>query len=107
MFVIIEGQAELLAGGRNENALEGYARPPLGDQRIGTVGPGDVVGELSLIDGYPRSASVRALTEVHLLQIAADDFRTLLNSSPGFVRNLLGALAKRIREMDERWPAEL
>ena len=56
---------------------------------IGRLGPGDVVGELSLIDGQVRSASVRAITDVRVLEIASDDFRTLVNTSPNFVRNLL------------------
>jgi len=66
-----------------------------------------VVGELSLIDGYPRSASVRAVTDVHVLEIPAEEFRGLVQQSPKLMINLLQALSRRIRDMDERWPAEL
>jgi CRP-like cAMP-binding protein len=91
LFVIIEGEAEVVSDSRT----------------LGRLGPGDVVGELSLIDGQVRSASVRAVTDVHLLGIATDEFQKLVDQSPKFVRNLLRALSLRIREMDERWPAEL
>jgi CRP/FNR family cyclic AMP-dependent transcriptional regulator len=91
LFVIIEGEAEVVSDSRT----------------LGRLGPGDVVGELSLIDGQVRSASVQAVTDVHLLEIATDEFQKLVDQSPKFVRNLLRALSLRIREMDERWPAEL
>jgi len=91
MFVIVDGKAEVERGGRI----------------LSRLGPGDVVGELSLIDGRPRSANVRAATDVRVLELTGDDFRALATGSPKFVRNLLRALSIRIREMDERWPAEL
>ena len=91
MFVIVDGEAEVERDGRVINRL----------------GPGDVIGELSLIDGLPRSANVRAVTDTRVLELARDDFRTLADGSPKFVRNLLRALSLRIRDMDERWPAEL
>jgi CRP-like cAMP-binding protein len=91
LFVIIDGKAEVTSRGK----------------RLGELGPGEVVGELSLIDGQGRSASVFATTDIQLLEIAYDDFRGLVHHNPRFVRNLLRALAQRIRDMDERWPAEL
>lgn len=91
MFVIIDGEAEV--------------------ERDGTVikrlGPGDVIGELSLIDGLPRSANVKAATDVRVLELTREDFIHLANQSPKFLLNLLRSLAMRIRDMDERWPAEL
>ncbi|MGH9057240.1 MAG: Crp/Fnr family transcriptional regulator [Acidimicrobiales bacterium] len=91
MFVIVDGEAEVLSDG----------------QVLARIGPGDVVGELSLIDGRARSASVRAVTDVDVLELAADDFRSVVDSSPAFVRNLLRAMSVRIRETDERWPTEM
>ncbi len=89
MFVIIDGQAEVLSGtgGHKERV-------------IGKLGPGEVVGELSLIDGKGRSASVRAVTAVRLLEMTSEDFRALVDSSPKFVRNLLRALSIRVRQME-------
>lgn len=91
MFVILDGQAEVERDGKVLKRL----------------GPGDVIGELSLIDGLPRSANVRAVTDLRVLELAGDDFRSLANGSPKFVQNLLRSLSLRIRDMDERWPAEL
>lgn len=84
MFVLVEGTAEVVAE----------------DRRIGRLGPGDVVGELSLIDGHARSASVVASSDVRVLQLVADDFRRLVYGSPKFVRALLRSLSNRVREMD-------
>ena len=80
--------------------LEGKAEVRRGDTAIRTLGPGDVVGELSLIDGQARSASVQAVTEVELLELADADFMQLVRSSPRFVKNLLRALSLKLREMD-------
>jgi len=91
MFVILDGEAEVERDGKVLKRL----------------GPGDVIGELSLIDGLPRSANVRAVTDLRVLELANDDFRSLAEGSPQFVRNLLRSLSLRIRDMDERWPAEL
>jgi CRP-like cAMP-binding protein len=84
LFVLVEGRADVVRGGR----------------RIQKLGPGDVVGELSLIDGQARSASVVATTDVHVLELTYKDFKKLVDKSPHFVRNLLRALSQRIREMD-------
>jgi CRP/FNR family cyclic AMP-dependent transcriptional regulator len=86
MFVILDGQAEVEKDGTV----------------LGRLGPGDVIGELSLIDGRPRSANVRAVTDLKVLELAQDDFRSLVDSSPQFVQSLLRALSLRIREMDSR-----
>ncbi len=83
-FVIAEGKAEVLRG----------------EKRLATLGPGDVVGELSLLDGEPRSATVRALTDMEVLQISSQDLNRLLRKAPSVRRKLLEALAERLREAD-------
>ena len=83
-FVIATGSAEVVRGGR----------------RLARLGPGDVVGELSLIDGEPRSATVRALTDMQVLEISAGDLRKLLRKAPAVVRKLLEALSERLRAAD-------
>lgn len=97
MFFIVDGQAEVLAGG-DENASTSAS--PDGAKVIGRLQAGDVVGELSLIDGQVRSASVRAVTDVRLLEVVSDDFNALAHRSPSFVLSLLKALSMRVREMD-------
>lgn len=91
MFILADGTADVVRDGSSPN---GKAKV------IGRLGPGDVVGELSLIDGQPRSASVVASTDVHLLELNFDDFEGLLRKSPKFVRALLKALSVRVRQMD-------
>jgi CRP-like cAMP-binding protein len=91
MFVLVEGRADVLA-----NDPQGSSRPKV----IGRLKDGDVVGELSLIDGQTRSATVVASTEVRLLQLVSDDFQALVHKSPKFRNALLRALSIRVREMD-------
>ena len=91
MFVLLEGRADVVA-----NDPKGTAKPKV----IGRLKDGDVVGELSLIDGQGRSATVVASTAVHLLQLVAEDFQVLVQKSPKFRNALLRALSMRVREMD-------
>ncbi|HWE57741.1 MAG TPA: cyclic nucleotide-binding domain-containing protein [Acidimicrobiales bacterium] len=85
MFIIVEGTANVVAGN---------------GKVLGRLKAGDVVGELSLIDGQARSASVVATSPVHVLEIAADDFNRLVHESPKFVKALLRSLSIRVRQMD-------
>ena len=66
-------------------------------RRVATVGPGDVVGELSLIDGRPTSASVVADTELETLVLYATRFKKLLGSMPQLYTRLLVGMAARVR----------
>ena len=83
-FVIAKGRADVTRGGR----------------RLATLGPGDVVGELSLIDGGPRSATVTAVSDVEVLEISGEDLQRLLRKAPSVVRKLLEALSIRLRQAD-------
>lgn len=80
----------------------GTAEVRRGDRRVATLGPGDVVGELSLIDGGPRTATVRATSDVEALEITTRDLQRLLRDAPRLRRSLLQALAARVREVDRR-----
>lgn len=80
--------------------LEGSARVVHNDRPIGTLKRGDVVGELSLIDGNRRSATVYADTAVEGLVLYATAFRKLLDANPSMCRNLLLALAAKLRDAD-------
>lgn len=91
MFVIVEGTADVVSDDPNR---------PDSSRVIGHLRAGDVVGELSLIDGRSRSASVVATSPVHVLEMAADDFRKLVYRSPKFVRALLRSLSVRVREIE-------
>jgi CRP/FNR family transcriptional regulator len=69
---------------------------------LATLGPGELVGELAMLDGEVRSASVEALTDVELLAIAATDMRGLLERNADITAKLVVALTKRLRETNER-----
>jgi CRP/FNR family transcriptional regulator len=69
---------------------------------LATLGAGEIVGELAMLDGEVRSASVEALTDVELLAIAALDMRGLLERNPEITAKLVVALTRRVRETNER-----
>ena len=64
-------------------------------------GPGEVVGEMSLIDNKPRSASIVALDDVRLLGIHRHDFFELLQIDPTFGTNMMEILSSRLRAAEE------
>ncbi len=65
-------------------------------------GPGEAVGELSAIDGKPRSATVLAVDPVEALVVPAADFRAFLARSPKAAYYLLTKVVARLREADRK-----
>lgn len=65
-------------------------------------GPGDLLGELSVLDRQPRSASAIAMEEVEALVVAGDDFRAFLQEKPRVALLLLEMLARRLRDADSK-----
>jgi CRP/FNR family transcriptional regulator, cyclic AMP receptor protein len=65
-------------------------------------GPGDVLGELSAIDGGPRSASVTAVDPIEAIVVPAGDFRRFLETSPRATLWLLTRVIARLRESDRK-----
>lgn len=80
----------------------GEARVTLGDTVGRTLRVGDYFGEISMIDGQPRSASVKALGPLETFAIHPDVFQTLLDEHPEFARRLLVLLCSRLREAEKR-----
>jgi CRP/FNR family transcriptional regulator/CRP/FNR family cyclic AMP-dependent transcriptional regulator len=62
--------------------------------------PGDFFGEMSLLDGEPRSATVTALTDLRLLVVDRLHFWRLLNETPDLVRRILMVLSRRVRRLE-------
>jgi CRP/FNR family transcriptional regulator, cyclic AMP receptor protein len=81
--------------------LSGQAEASHQGTVVSSMGPGDYFGEMSLIDGKPRSASVTANGELHTLGIPAWNFNELLDQNPEMMRALLVALSQRIRHLSE------
>jgi len=77
--------------------LSGEAEASQGGTVIGTLGAGDYFGEMSLLDGKPRSASVTAKGPLRTLGIPAWNFDRLLDEHPQMMRAMLVALSERIR----------
>ncbi len=64
---------------------------------LDTLGPGGIFGELSLLDGGPRSATVRAMTDCSLLALSREAFHTFLRQRPDVAIDVLQVLGARQR----------
>ena len=83
--------------------LEGDAEVRHGDQVVRTLGPGEYFGEISIIDGKPRSATVAAGDNgLSTFAIPYQAFQNLLDDDPAFARTLLTTLCARLREAEAR-----
>jgi CRP/FNR family transcriptional regulator len=69
---------------------------------LANLGPGDIFGELAMLDGEVRSASVEALGDGELLALPAGDVRALLARHPAITVKLVAALTRRLRLANER-----
>jgi len=73
-----------------------------GEERIiSLLGPDAIVGELSMIDGGPRSASVVAIADCSLLFLSRAKFQTYIESHPELTSYLMKTLARRLRGTDD------
>lgn len=89
-FVILSGEVKVLVGAQT------------GDQAMVAIfGPGDCFGELSLIDGEPRSASVEAIEDIEALVVWRSEFVSYMELNPQITQHLLHTLAGRIRRTSE------
>ncbi len=86
-FVILQGDVTIKRNGR----------------KIASLGAGDVVGELSLLDHGPRTATAVCATDCTLLVIDQRRFIGVLDAVPSIAHKLMSALASRIREMDRTY----
>jgi CRP/FNR family cyclic AMP-dependent transcriptional regulator len=68
---------------------------------IAEIGPGDHFGELAVLDGGPRTASVVATSDLDLLVIGRREFAALLDDVPGLTHKVLTNLAQWVRKLDE------
>lgn len=69
---------------------------------LSVLGPGDTMGELSVIDGQPRSASAEALTDAQLVALPAADVREMLKSDPALLLAAAAELAATVRRLTGR-----
>jgi CRP/FNR family transcriptional regulator, cyclic AMP receptor protein len=79
-IILVEGEADVVRGVRVVNEL----------------GPGDFVGEIALVSGKPRTATVRTRGPARVLVISASGFRTLMHDVPSIKDKVLAAVTARI-----------
>jgi CRP/FNR family transcriptional regulator/CRP/FNR family cyclic AMP-dependent transcriptional regulator len=90
-FLIASGQVKVFISG-----VDGT------DVILNTLNKGEFFGEMSLIDGEPRSASVIAVQKTNLLVILRDDFLNELKKNSRLAMTLLIEMSKRIRKKDQK-----
>jgi CRP/FNR family transcriptional regulator len=89
-----------------EGLLKVSIASPQGDERILTIlGPGSIVGELAMIDGLPRSATVVAIRDCKLSFVSREAFVSCLREYPEIYNDLVSILVSRLREADETMAA--
>jgi CRP/FNR family cyclic AMP-dependent transcriptional regulator len=84
-------------GGRFYVLLDGKADVIVGDDVVNKLESGDSFGEVSLIDGQPRSATVVARTLVRTLSLSSWNFRPLLREHPSIGEAILLEMCRRLR----------
>ena len=82
-FVIVDGKADVTRKGK----------------RVATLGGGDFVGEIALIEQAPRTATVTAKAPLRFFVLTSQDFRRLVDESPSVERKVMRALARRVVEL--------
>lgn len=80
--------------------MEGTATVRRNGKKVATLGPGAVVGELSLLDHGPRTATVTADTDLTVLVIDSRHFAGVLTEVPTLAGKIMAVLAGRIRDFD-------
>jgi CRP-like cAMP-binding protein len=81
LFVIVDGTAEVTIGGKKKASL----------------GPGDFFGEIALLDGGPRTATVTATSDIKMLGLTEWVFRGLMQEHPTIAVKTLQQMAARLR----------
>ncbi len=90
-FVIAKGQVKVFVSGIDGTEVV-----------LGILNEGDFFGEMSLIDGEPRSASVKAVEKSELVVIRRDDFLNELQGASQLAISLLVEMSRRIRKLDKQ-----
>lgn len=85
-FLIISGNVAVTRKGR----------------RLAVLGPGEVVGEMALLDQKERTASCKVVEDAVLLRLSSEDFNRLIERVPAMMRKLLVTLSLRLRDVDAK-----
>lgn len=90
-FVIVNGEAEVVKRLGRPDAVV-----------LDKLGQLDFFGEMALLDGFPRSASVRALTECECIVLVRWDFLGLIRANPQVALEILPVLSRRLRALEDK-----
>ena len=80
-----------------EGTVEVFVLRDADEVAITRLGPTSYFGEMAVFDNYPRSASVRAITDVTALSIGRDDFRNFLHANPAALFQMCTVFTHRLR----------
>lgn len=83
--------------------LEGTVTVKRNGKKVASLGPGAVVGELSLLDHGPRTATAVCETDCTLLLLSQRHFMAVVDEVPALSHKLMASLAGRIRELDRQY----
>jgi len=92
LYVIESGKVRITHAGNADRA----------EEELGTAGAGEVLGEMSLLDDLPRSATMTAIEDVTALLLPIWEFRTVLQNHPDISVKLLSVLSRRLRKAENR-----
>jgi CRP-like cAMP-binding protein len=67
-----------------------------------TVGPGGIIGEMALVDGSPRSASAKAVSDAEVIPVNEKRFLWMVEQTPFFALKVMRVLTQRLRITDNR-----
>jgi CRP/FNR family cyclic AMP-dependent transcriptional regulator len=101
ILIVEQGTAKVVRKGAGRKAATGALSPGT-ERRLATIGAGEIIGELSIIDGSLTSASVIAETPVEALVVGRSEFLKLFDKIPQLCRRLMAGLAARVRSSDHR-----
>ncbi len=76
--------------------------PDRAEVDLGTYGPGNVLGEMALLDDLPRSATITAVDDVTALLLPVWEFRATVRDHPEIGLKLLSVLSKRLRKTESK-----
>lgn len=93
LFIIVSGEVEVIAGDGKHG------------KHIARLGPGAFFGEMSLMTGARRSATVRALTDVRMLEVTQPALAPILDATPELVERFAAVLKRRQAELDRAYGA--
>ena len=94
LFIIVTGSV----------AITSKSRPGMPDLMLANMGKGEFFGDMSLIDGYSRSATVTTTAECQVLELNRWVFLDALRREPNIAVTMLPVLVKRIRNLEEAKP---